>query len=105
MGALKYEIILATDAGSSTSLISELYVWRVDILEDEDGWYEYYAMRVPPNGVQMETVEEHTLTRTTAVHYQYITTPHVKFKHRYSDGAEICMARAILALQEAGMNV
>lgn len=102
MGALNAIIMITDDSGYQVGKpISEIYIYRTQQLVDTDDVYEYYAMRIPPN--EVETVEMRTLMDYNSV--VEIATPHVKFMHKYSDGAELCIARAIIALQEAGMNV
>jgi hypothetical protein len=77
-----------------------MYIWRTEAVA-EDGWAEYYVTRQPPDYVEIITDS----TMDGSVYNQIIVDKHAKFKHRYDDGAEICTARAILALEEAGLNV
>jgi hypothetical protein len=104
MGALTAQVMLTGDGGGYIKAVSEIYIWRTDHIGSgtiDDATFEYYATRVPPAGV--EIVEDSTLDGR--ILERAVTSPHVKFMHRYNDGAELCIARAIIALQEAGMNV
>lgn len=100
MGALRYMIDLTDDYGNTRSpSITTLHIWRSEEKGDGVG-LKYYASRQPP--AEAEYVEEANLTGVTYVrHY----TNAVEFYHDYDDGAELCVARAILALKEAGLNV
>jgi hypothetical protein len=101
MGALRVDVSMAYGDGIIQSSISEIYIYRMQSMNDTNDVLEYYASRVPPD--DLETVEERSFTDPAIS--TIITTPHVKFMHKYSDGAELCLARAIIALEEAGMNV
>lgn len=104
MGALRARATLTEDNGVPVHALSDIFIWRTDHVGNgtvDDATFEYYATRVPPAGV--EIVEDSTLDGR--ILERAVTSPHVKFMHRYNDGAELCIARAIIALQEAGMNV
>ncbi len=105
MGALRARATLTEDNGVPVKDLSDIYIWRTDHIGSgpvDDATFEYYATRVPP--AHVDRVED-MMTLTGKVVNSSVTTPHVKFMHRYNDGAELCIARAIIALQEAGMNV
>jgi len=104
MGALRMKLGLTYDSGVTNGHISDIYIWRNEIQNSPNDTMTYYAARVAPDMVEYETVEGLNFMGSAQIH-KYITTPHVTFNHKHSDGAEICLARAILALQEAGMNV
>lgn len=101
MGTLKSKITLTDAHGRNQRYVSNTYIWRDEIEPDSEGFLTYYAARIPP--AEVDYTEDRTWGGRVVI--RHIDTPHVTFQHRYSDGAEICVARAILALHEAGMNV
>ena len=101
---LKVKVQLADELGdTSPRSLSDIYIFSPEngIGDRYDDSYQYYAARVPP--AELEYMELRTLIDYSSV--KEITTPHVRFMHKPSDGVEICVARAIIALEEAGMNV
>ena len=104
MGALYVKLGISNDYGNNVKEISTVFIWRADAKTNDDDTLTYFASRVAPADIDYEYVDDINFMGTTTTH-SYISTPHVTFNHKYSDGAEICLARAILALQEAGMNV
>lgn len=101
MGALRFRVDIVDEWGTAPKMpmISELYIWRSEHKGDGVG-LKYYASRRPPADQEYE--EQTNFTGVTYIrHY----TNAVEFYHDYDDGAELCVARAILALKEAGLNV
>ena len=99
MGALKVGLDIVDSYGTTLTTIQELYIFRTAKLEDISGVYEYYVTLVP--NASLEWVNERAFTDN--VEQASLATPHAKFLHKYDDGAELCAARAIIALKDAGM--
>lgn len=106
MGALYNSIKLSTDYGKipGGAPITDMFIWREGPV-NTDGTAEYYVSRGAPKDYSVEKVEEYSLTGPL-INYDYKirTHPAYKFTHTYSDGAEICVARAILALHAEGLT-
>ena len=102
MGTLYYNVGIADTKGNPINGITGLFIWRKTSLTNKDDVLTYYASRTPPDLIEYEYVDDITFSGTTQ--HKYPTVPVVEFEHKYSDGAELCVARAILALQEKGLN-
>ena len=105
MGTLAAFIKLTDDDGRIGKHISGMFIWRAEPLLHDDDVLTYNVSRKPPADIDWEVVEEMTLIGGDNIQHTYPTEPIYQFKHKYSDGAELCIARAILALQEKGMNL
>lgn len=102
MGTLSYEIKLTDNDGNPRVAVSGLYIWRNESMQQTGDTLHYYASRTPP--AELEYSDDLTLTSLVTGRI-YRGDEVVEFDHTYSDGAELCVARAILALKEAGLNV
>lgn len=105
MGVLYYELNLGNDHGALAKPITQLFIWREEGLMHEDDWLTYKASRTAPGRLTYETFEDMTFAGNVVNRRTYPVQAVVTFQHKHSDGAELCIARAILALQEAGHNV
>ena len=102
MGTLDYSLGISDSSGRRQSHITNLYIWRNESMKQTGDTLHYYASRTPP--ANLEYSEYRTLIGAVT-HIQYRGDDVVEFEHTHSDGAELCVARAILALQGAGLNV
>jgi hypothetical protein len=106
MGTLHYRLDTTKDNGMPVGNgITDLFIWRAEPKQHNDDVLHYYAARVPPEQITWETVEDISFMDLNRKPLTYPSHPIVEFDHKYSDGAELCIARAILALQEKGMNL
>ena len=100
MGTLAARIALTPDDGSWPRYdLSSMYIWREESKEHDDDTLTYNVARLPPEAIEWE--EEVSYTFTETITHRHTNTPIIQFRHKYSDGAELCVARAILALHEA----
>jgi hypothetical protein len=105
MGALRAHLTITDNHGRPTQGISEIFIWREEAKTNDDDVLTYYAARMSPEefSYNTESIDVRTFAESDTDSSYEVKPPHVTFRHKYSEGAEICVARAILALEAEGI--